>query len=139
METTEKARAPFLASLNDSQRTIYEALCESHYLAGAKAAWGAAQEPDGEACYDALVASRKDTSAGYAEAKAALRADARPVPADDVEGLARARPQFEGCMTPEPCLRDVVMHYYRQAFTREEAVLLADQYLRALAQKETGR
>lgn len=66
--------SPFLASLSPDQRTIHDALCDSSYIAGAKAAWNASCEENPVTArekFDALVKSRDGYLKEYSAALAA--------------------------------------------------------------------
>ena len=68
--------ASFYRSLTPEQQTIHDALCDSHYLAGLKAGYGAAQYGDkSEEIFSALMASREGHLTGIKEARAKLLSD----------------------------------------------------------------
>ncbi|PWE54374.1 hypothetical protein DEM27_19865 [Metarhizobium album] len=73
--------SPFVASLSADQLRIHEALCDSQFIAGAKAGWNAGCIADPEAAtaaFGALIKSRDGHLEGFADAKAALAAQQAP-------------------------------------------------------------
>jgi len=75
MPAEHVAGGSFIKSLSPEQRRIHEALCDSQYIAGAKAGWnaGCIADPDeAQAQFSALIKSREGHLEGYADARAAL-------------------------------------------------------------------
>lgn len=65
----------FIKSMSPEQLRIHEALCDSQYIAGAKAGWNAgciADPNEAQAQFLALIKSREGHLEGYADARAAL-------------------------------------------------------------------
>ena len=65
----------FIESLSPEQLRIHEALCDSQYIAGAKAGWNAGCITDptaAQAQFTALIESRERHLEGYADARSAL-------------------------------------------------------------------
>lgn len=80
--------SPFVASLSADQLRIHEALCDSQFIAGAKAGWNAGCIADPEAAiaaFGALIKSRDGHLEGFANAKAALAAQQALAPKDNLE------------------------------------------------------
>jgi len=68
----EQNGSAFIRSLSADQRLIHEALCESAYISGAKAAWNASCELDPQVAsnqFYALLRSREGHLKGYVAAK----------------------------------------------------------------------
>lgn len=100
--------SPFLASLSPDQRTIHDALCDSSYLAGAKAAWNASCEENPVTArekFDALVKSRDGYLKEYSAALAAL-ADAETAKAIKLGASVLAR--IEDPEARERCIRSAL-------------------------------
>lgn len=75
-ETAEGAGS-FIESMSQEQLRIHEALCDSQYIAGAKAGWNAgciADPNEAQAQFEALIKSREGHLEGYADARADLAA-----------------------------------------------------------------